>query len=74
MNMSNKMKCPVCGGADLISDVRDQSYTYKGQTTIIAGVSGDYCPACNEGILNIDECRRVMDLQLAFNNKVNALL
>ena len=66
------MKCPVCSGAYLIADVRDQCYTYKGQTTIIANVRGDYCPACSESILNMDETRRVMDLYLAFNKIVNA--
>jgi HTH-type transcriptional regulator / antitoxin MqsA len=68
------MRCPVCSGAELTADVRDQCYTYEGQTTIIAAVSGDYCPACNESILNMDESRRVMNLQLAFIKKVNASL
>lgn len=66
------MKCPVCGGAKLITDVRDLPYTYKGETILMSQVSGDYCPACNESILNADESRRVMDLQLALNKEVDA--
>ncbi|GEM_PF-5175425 len=31
------MKCPVCGAAELIHDTRDVPYTYKGETTVIAG-------------------------------------
>lgn len=66
------MICPVCGEGELVHDVRDLPYAYKGVATIIANVSGDYCPACSESILNADESRRVMDLQLAFNKQVNA--
>lgn len=66
------MKCPICGGAELIADVRDHLYTYKSETTIIHHVEGDYCSACNESILNANESRRVMALQLAFNKEINA--
>ncbi len=66
------MICPVCGGAELITYVRDLNYTYKGQTIILTQVSGDYCLACNESILDSVESRRVMDLQLAFHKKVDA--
>ena len=29
------MKCPVCGEAELLHDIRDLPYTYKGETTLI---------------------------------------
>jgi YgiT-type zinc finger domain-containing protein len=35
------MKCPCCGAAELIHDIRDMSYTYKGETTTIPTVTGD---------------------------------
>jgi len=35
------MKCPVCGAAELIHDTRDLPYIYKGETTVIAEVTGD---------------------------------
>ena len=54
------MKCPVCGAAELIHDTRDLSYTYKGETTVIAAVTGDFCPACAESILDAAESNRVM--------------
>jgi HTH-type transcriptional regulator/antitoxin MqsA len=66
------MKCPECGQAELIADMRDQPYTYKGKATIINHVRGEYCPACNEAVLRMDEARRVMQLQTLFNNEVNA--
>lgn len=68
------MKCPVCGGAELIRDTRDQSYTYKGESTVIAEVTGDYCPACSESILGPTETDRVMREMSAFSKQVNAAI
>jgi HTH-type transcriptional regulator/antitoxin MqsA len=45
------MKCPVCGGAELIHDTRDLTYTYKGHTTTVPNITGDFCPACGESVL-----------------------
>ena len=66
------MKCPICGMADFVHDVRDIGHTYKGEATILPAVTGDFCPACDESILGADESRRTMDLMLAFNKQVNA--
>jgi HTH-type transcriptional regulator/antitoxin MqsA len=46
------MKCPVCGAAELIHDTRDLPYTYKGETTTLPAVTGDFCPACGEVVLD----------------------
>ncbi|WP_323565481.1 type II toxin-antitoxin system MqsA family antitoxin [Pseudomonas sp. CCI4.2] len=54
------MKCPVCGAAELIHDTRDLPYTHKGESTVIAAVTGDFCPACAESILDATESDRVM--------------
>ncbi|PPC83154.1 MAG: hypothetical protein CTY38_04790 [Methylotenera sp.] len=64
------MICPVCGAGELVHDVRDLPYSYKGKTTVIHQVNGDYCSACNESITNMDETARVMDQMLAFNRLV----
>ena len=66
------MKCPSCGAAKLVRDTRDVPYTYKGETTVLPKVTGDFCPACDESILNAAQSRRSMDLMLAFNKQVNA--
>ena len=66
------MKCPVCGVAALRHDTRDLPYPYKGETTVIAAVPGDYCPACTESILDLGESRRVMREMQAFVKQVNA--
>jgi HTH-type transcriptional regulator/antitoxin MqsA len=68
------MKCPVCGAAELIHDTRDLPYTYKGETTAIAAVRGDFCPACAESILDAAESSRVMREMQAFSRQVNAAI
>ena len=68
------MKCPVCGAAALIHDTRDQPYTYKGETTVIAAVTGDFCPACAESLLDAAESNRVMREMRAFSKQVNAAI
>ena len=68
------MKCPVCGAAELIHDTRDLQYTYKGETTVITSVTGDFCPACAESILDAAESDRVMREMRAFSKQVNAAI
>lgn len=68
------MKCPVCGVAELIHDIRDLSYTYKGETTTITRVKADFCPACDESITDTAETERLMCEMLAFNKQVNAAI
>ncbi|MDR0735552.1 MAG: type II toxin-antitoxin system MqsA family antitoxin [Zoogloeaceae bacterium] len=68
------MKCPVCGAAELIHDTRDLPYTYKGETAVIAAVTGDFCPACAESVLDAAESNRVMREMHAFSKQVNAAI
>ena len=66
------MKCQNCAGAELVHDIRDIPYTYKGETTVIPMVTGDFCPACDEVVLTMAESNRVSALMLEFNKQVNA--
>jgi HTH-type transcriptional regulator / antitoxin MqsA len=66
------MKCPVCGAAELLHDTRDLPYTYKGENTLIPSVTGDFCPACAESVLNASESDRVMLEMREFSKQVNA--
>lgn len=68
------MNCPVCGAAELIHDTRDLPYVYKGESTVIAAVTGDFCPACAESILDAAESNRVMREMRAFSKQVNAAI
>lgn len=65
------MKCPVCGAAELVHDVRDVPYTYKGQTTVLPHVEADYCDACGDHLTGPAEGKRTMDLMGAFIKQVN---
>lgn len=66
------MKCPVCGAAELVADVRDVPYTYRGETTVLESVRGEFCPACGESVTDWHESDRIMKLMNAFNRQVNA--
>ena len=66
------MKCPCCGAAELLLDTRDMPYVYKGETTLIPAVSGDFCPACGEVVLNREHGDRYSELMGLFQRQVNA--
>lgn len=66
------MKCPTCAAAKLVHDTRDMPYAYKGESTIIPAVIGDFCPACGEAVLDRAESTRTSAAMLAFNKQVNA--
>lgn len=68
------MKCPLCGAAELIHDTRDITYTYKGESTVIPDVTGDYCSACDESVTEMAEADRLMREMQAFNRQVNAAI
>lgn len=66
------MKCPSCGAAELIHHTRDVAYTYKSESTTIPAVTGDFCPACGEIILNRQHGDRYSELMGQFQRQVNA--
>ncbi len=66
------MLCPSCGAAELVRDTRDLPYTYKGESTVIPAVTGDFCPACGEAVLEPGESVRTSAMMLEFNKQVNA--
>ena len=68
------MKCPNCGAAELVHDTRDMPYMYKGEATIIPAVTGNFCPACGEAVLEMGEAVRSSAAMLEFNKQVNAAI
>lgn len=65
------MKCVSCGKAKMVRDTRDIQYTYKGRTTTITNVSGEYCTACDESLHNEHESAYLNAEMLAFTKEVN---
>lgn len=68
------MKCPACGAAKLVRGTRDIPYTYKGESTVIPTITGDFCPACGESILDMAQSLRFGEAVSAFNKQVNAAI
>lgn len=68
------MKCSICGKASIVHDCRDMTYTYKGKTTIINDVEGDYCTACGEPVLDELQSERVNAAMLKFNHIVDTVI
>ena len=66
------MKCPNCGKAKLVHGTRDMPYSYKGEQTTLRKVTGDFCSACGEAVLDRDESLRIGVLMGEFNKEVNA--
>jgi HTH-type transcriptional regulator/antitoxin MqsA len=58
----------------MVSGKRDLPYSYKGESTVIKSVRGDFCPACGECLPTTEECSRVSAAMRDFSKKVNATL
>lgn len=63
--------CPECGTASPVHDTRDVSYTYKGQTTVIAALEGDYCDACGEAVFTRKDGDRYSAAIAEFARRIN---
>lgn len=46
-------------------------YTYKGKTTTLAAVTGDFCEACGDMVLGGEQANRLGRLMRAFANQVD---
>ncbi|WP_052409759.1 type II toxin-antitoxin system MqsA family antitoxin [Paraburkholderia oxyphila] len=63
------MRCPNCGAAELIRDQRDLSYSYKGETTSVPSMTGDFCPDCDEVVFDGEQGDRYADWIAAFQRQ-----
>jgi HTH-type transcriptional regulator / antitoxin MqsA len=68
------MKCPNCGAADLVHDVRGMPYICKGEETVLPQVAGDYCPACGEGMFDAATSCVISASMKAFGKQVNVAI
>jgi HTH-type transcriptional regulator/antitoxin MqsA len=66
------MKCPFCKSGTLKRSKRSLPYTYKGENTTIPAVTGDFCPACDEVVLNREHGDRYSEMVGLFQRQVNA--
>jgi len=70
------MKCPTCGIGNLIEDVRDVPYVYKGRKTVLKTIKARFCDnrKCREVVIDKNESARTSREMLEFNKKVNTEL
>lgn len=66
------MQCPCCGAVELTHETRDIPYVYKGEKTTIFKVTGDFCEACGEVVLDQEQGNRYSEMLGDFQRKVNA--
>lgn len=59
---------------ELVHDTRDISYSCKGESTLIPRVTGDYCPACGEAVLDLEDGDRYSSLIAQFHYEVRERL
>lgn len=59
------MKCPACGAAELAHDTRDLTLDHGNGTVVVPEVTGAFCPACGEAVLEADQAQRVSAVLLA---------
>lgn len=64
--------CPECG-AKLSRETRSVSYTYKGHHIEISQ-PGEWCPACNEGVLSRDDMKATEKALHDFKARIDGLL
>jgi len=62
---------PLLRGSGTGSRHPRETYTYKGVNTVITAVKGDFCPACNEAILDRPQGDRYGELIGVFQRQVN---
>lgn len=63
------MKCPECGGAELVPGVRTRTFRYRG-CELTYEMRGDFCPLCDEGVLSNEESDRLDAVYTAFRQSV----
>lgn len=57
------MKCPACGGSQMVEKVRDESLSYQGQSLTLHEMRGHFCANCGEGVWSPDSYRRYAEAQ-----------
>lgn len=65
------MECPYCGASALKQETRDLPYIYKGQETVIKGITGEFCGNCHESIIDGAQTDKLLGGMQSFRREVN---
>jgi HTH-type transcriptional regulator / antitoxin MqsA len=63
------MNCPACGRL-MVPDIRDQVISCGAQSIIVEKLKGNFCPNCDEGILDSESYQRLTEAQRDLVNAV----
>ncbi|PWC16160.1 antitoxin [Brenneria roseae subsp. roseae] len=66
------MKCPNCGGAELVQGAKDVPYSFRGKKTVLPAIDGLHCTVCHEVIMNKTESAAYLAKIADFKNSVIA--
>ncbi|MEL7631735.1 type II TA system antitoxin MqsA family protein [Pectobacterium aroidearum] len=64
------MKCPQCGGAELVKGLKNVPYTWQGNDTVLKDIMGLHCPDCGEVVLNKEESAALRVKIVEFKNSL----
>ena len=64
------MQCPACGYPEMEQKNQDETLSYSGQSVTVENLSGEFCPACGEGVWDSESNQRLDEAQAALMNAV----
>lgn len=64
------MQCPACGYPEMEKKNQDETLYYSGQSVTVENLSGEFCPACGEGVWDSESNQRLDEAQTALMNAV----
>ena len=59
------MKCPACGNSEMVTRTQDETLSYGGKSLTLHAMTGEFCPACGEGIRDEESYLRYTEAQSA---------
>lgn len=64
------MKCPVCGGAELVPGAHAVPYSFRGHKTVLEQVEGLHCPLCHEVVMDKGQSAAYLAKVAAFKKTI----
>ena len=62
------MQCPACGYPEMEQKRQDESFCYSDQSVTVENLTGEFCPACSEGVWDVESNKRLDQAQTALMN------
>lgn len=60
--MNEPVQCMSCGFKGMVRDEnRTETISYSGESIVLSGLSGWFCPECNDGVFDDESSQRYAD-------------